>query len=627
MKPILKLQQGGDIMPFVDYMPFQGLESARSAGSGSGSGDSDSGSSSGKGDNEVGLKTLLGLVKELDGLPVDTDLVAKSIKDMYSDATLFNNGQLSTDDVVTTYLSALQKIRVAKFNEEQFNTAQKEVTEKGGLHEVAIDEHGRLFVQDTETGDMGRMSVEQYQQLRADNPEKYEALTNSNLLYYRAHDPNFAFKNDILRTVSNGIGEKQVTELLLQVANNIGKNVLQQEGYSTKSGEAITRGMGVLQEAYTQGMTVNGLYKQEYLSEDQKAQTTAALKYLWSALPENAKVFLKYKSDGSESGAVELMSDLLFSRNSYRQEFKQNLAKHPDDDTSDGKGGKAELDPVKAMILGMGYQKDITLNTGTSYEAHILGNYSVLTNENGNPLGEYTSLREVSSGAFAPSLDLNNATFGGARIETLNRAYLNNADIVAMDLPIDVAYYQQTGILRPDINLMGKIEELHTAMKQGRVDKNNASAVNAECQRLGLPPMYASLDENGIPQLNANYFARFARVDGIVDERALETGQSVDNTVRSATDNKRQNFKEYMSKADKSYALSDGFLGMGADNLYEGAIYIPIRRDLIAASLGSKNYYNLPGSKDAIKVAEKWANDEVVRTYQPAPSLASQLGN
>ena len=619
MKPILKLQSG-DSLPFVDNMPFQGA--ARSTASESNG--SDSGSSSGKGDNDVGLKTLLNLVKELDGLPVDTTLVAQSIKEMYNEASLYNNGHLSTDDLVTTYLSALQKIKVAKFNEAQFNTAQKEVTEKGGLHEIAIDEHGRLFVQDVESGAMDKMTVEEFKQLKEEEPNKYEALTNSNLLYYRAHSPQFAFNNNILRVVSNGIGEKQVTELLLQVANNMGKDVLQQEGYSQKNGEAITRGMGVLQEAYTQGMTVNGLYKQEYLSEDQEAQIAAALKYLWSALPENAKVFLKYKSDGSESGAVGLMSDLLFSRNSHKQEFKQNLAKSPDNEES---SENAQLDPVKAMILGMGYQKDITLNTGTSYEAHILGNYSVLTNENGNPLGEYTSLREVSSSAFAPSLDLNNATFGGARIETLNRAYLNNADIVAMDLPIDVTYYQQTGTLRPDINLMGKIEELHTAMKQGKVDKNNASAVNAECERLGLPPMYASLDENGIPQLNTNYFARFARIDGIVDERALESGQNVDNTVRSVTSNKRQNFKEYMSKADKSYALSDGFLGMGADNLYEGAIYIPIRRDLIAASLGSKNYYNLPGSNDAIKVAEKWANDEVVRTYQPAPSLSSQLGN
>ena len=72
MKPILKLQSG-DSLPFVDNMPFQGA--ARSTASESGGSDSDS--SSGKGDNDVGLKTLLNLVKELDGLPVDTTLVAQ----------------------------------------------------------------------------------------------------------------------------------------------------------------------------------------------------------------------------------------------------------------------------------------------------------------------------------------------------------------------------------------------------------------------------------------------------------------------------------------------------------------------------------------------------------------------
>ena len=85
-------------------------------------------------------------------------------------------------------------------------------------------------------------------------------------------------------------------------------------------------------------------------------------------------------------------------------------------------------------------------------------------------------------------------------------------------------------------------------------------------------------------------------------------------------------YELFIEKVDKSYSLSDGFLGMGADQLYEGAIYIPIRQDIIAASLGGKNYYNLPGTKDAIQIASKWADEAAVRNYRPAPSLASQLG-
>jgi hypothetical protein len=132
------------------------------------------------------------------------------------------------------------------------------------------------------------------------------------------------------------------------------------------------------------------------------------------------------------------MADLAFSRNSSKEAFSLDLVKKPGESSSDGSGkGGTDLDPVKALILGMGYQKEFVLNTGSSYQSKLLGNYSVLTNHSGEPLGEYSTLRDVSSGAFAPSLDFNNATIGGARIDTLDRAFLNNADIIGVDLPID----------------------------------------------------------------------------------------------------------------------------------------------------------------------------------------------
>jgi hypothetical protein len=36
--------------------------------------------------------------------------------------------------------------------------------------------------------------------------DKYRALTNSNLLYLRAYQPEYSNNNQILATVSNGIG-------------------------------------------------------------------------------------------------------------------------------------------------------------------------------------------------------------------------------------------------------------------------------------------------------------------------------------------------------------------------------------------------------------------------------------
>lgn len=612
-----KLQNGGAALPLVDYMPYQGAAPTVAPEQGTASDSS-----------KVGIKDLLKLTDQLDGLHNDMNAVVSSISDLYADASLFSNGELSTSDIVTTYLSALQKLKVAKLNKEQFDKARDIVNTNGGLHEVAIDSDGKLLIQDSESGGIVRLTADQYKALKEEHPDKYEALTNENLLWMRDNDPSLVFRNDVLSIVSNGIGFEKVTEYLQKATQGLGSDTLQHEGYSEKTAKGIVNGMGDLISAYEEGMTVEGLYKQGVLTEDKSKQIDLALQYLWNTLPENAKTYLKYKSDGSPKGALTLMSDLLFSKNSTSKKFTQDIQKNPDGTItkSSGTSDNAKLDPVKALVLGMGFQKDFNLNTGTSYEATLRGSYSVLTNANGTPLGEFTSLNEVSGGAFAPVLDLNNATIGGARIETLNKAFINNADIIGVDLPIDINYQQQTGIIRPDINLMGKIEELHTAMKQGIVDSKNAEQVNAYCEKIGLPPMYADLDENGIPQLNKEYFARFARIDGLVDETALDESSTVDNTVREASDSRRNNFKAFMKTHDKGYTIGEGFLGMGKDSLYEGAIYIPIRSDIIASSLGNTNYYKLPGANDAIQVAQKWADMKAVQNYKAAPTL-SQLKN
>lgn len=619
MSYINKFQSGGSSLPLVDYMPFTGVQApaAKQAEAN---------------DDDIGIKDILKLTNELDGLPVDMDAIKTSLYNMYEDASLFSNGQVSTGQLVNTYLSALQKIKVAKYNKEQFDNAQKEATSNGGLHEVAIDEHGNLFVQDQETGSIGSVSLAQYNKLKEDDPQKYEALTNSNLLYYRAEHPDFAFKNNILRTVSNGVGEKSVTETLSKVLGSLGTDTLTKQGYSEKTAENITWGMEALREAYEQGMTVDGLYKQSATEATQKAQMNAALQYMWKTLPQNMKTFLEYKSGDTENperGAMKLMADLAFKGTSSTSTYTQSLVKDPNKSGTDGDQNdlkkQIELDPAKALVLGMGYQKDFVLNSGSSYEATLSGNYSVLTDHSGEPLGEFSTLRDVSSGAMAGILDMNNATFGGARIDTLDRAFLNNADVIGVDLPIDQQYLNDTGNIRPDIKLLEKVEQLHTAIKQKVIDGSNPDEVNAYCDKIGLPQMYSNLDDNGIPQLNKKYFARFARVTAMVDESALADGQQVDNTVQEVGDNKRENFKTYMKKENKNYKISDGFFGLGKDELYEGAIYIPIRQDIIAASLAGTAKYKLPGN-DAINAASRWADNQAAQDYQEAPTLSELLG-
>lgn len=634
MKPILQYQSGGSVGSlFVDYEPFQGMERATTANvatSASGKGSSDE-KSSGK----AGLKDLLGLLKEVNALPVDLDALSSQIAQLYADATIFGN-EMSQSDLVSTYLSALRLIGRADYNQKEYNEAKKEATANGGINEVAIDLRGHIFVQNQETGEILTVTPQEYGDLIQQG--NYQALTNSNLLYLRGNDPNFAFKNDILTTVQNGIGIDKVTQMIMNIKNKIGETTLQQEGYSKQTTQQIMSGMDQLQKAQQTGMTIEGLYKQSIINSNQVQEAQMALMYIWNTLPANAKARLKVASAESgqyedvEDGAINLINTLISSGLKTTQKYSLDLVKDPNA-TGNGSSGSGsgsgtgsgddakgpELDPAKGFVLGMGHSQEYVFNPGTSYQFRVIGREAPITDHAGNILGQYSTMQEVTSSSFGGILDFNNATFGGIRIESFNRAFLENGNAVGVDLPIDVAYLNRTGIIRPDFSLLSKIEQLNAAYRTGEVDPNNQDQVNRKCAELELPLMYSGLNEAGLPKLDETRYARFAKIDALVDENAFPDGQEVnEGLVREVSGKRRDTFKEYMKTKDKNYDLDEDFLFFGGgDDLYEGSIYIPVKSDIIAASYGGK-YYKLP-QDNAIRVAQKFADDQARQTYNPGP--------
>lgn len=618
MNPILKFAKGGLSDLFI--APTDMLETSKSEYSESDASTTKNSSNASSKSEKVGLKDLLNLAKELKGLPIDSDVVTKQIYSIYNNMDLYADGELDTSQLVSAYLQTLRSVRQAQFNQEQYNEAKKQALAKDGLGEIAVDKYGNVFVQDKETGNMGRISIEEYKQL---DKNKYEILTNSNLLYYRANSPEFAFKNDILGIVENGVGISEITKHLLQVASNLGTNSVRDARYQTPQSEEISEGLKVLQEAEKKNI------KLDELSSNQKAQAEYALKYLWAALPENEKTVLKYKSDGTEKGATDLIQTLIFSRTSQKDSANESASgKSGGSKSSGGNSGEfdedakgIEMTPSIGFVLGMGYQREITMNPGTVYEFKLHGINGIITDHAGKPLGEYSTLNDASNGAFAGILDWNNATYGGVKIETLNKVFLKNADIVSMDLPIDVQYFSETGIIRPDIELTTKMQKLDQAIQNKKVDKNNAEQVNAFCESINLPSMYIGYDENGHPKLDTAYYARFARVGALVDENSLQEDVDVSAYASNeASDKVRENFKQYMKTADKNYSLDEGGLFSTHDKLYEGAVFIPIREDIIASTYGGTKYYKLP-TENAISAAQRWADDQVVQTYNPGKKL------
>ena len=164
---IIKLQQGGTsgggMPPFADYtplvLPYQDPFSAQSKA------DKTSDSS-----NDLGLKDLLGMIKELDGLPNDAAALAKNLTNLFkrSEATGI---PLSSSDIASAYTSYLAQIKRAKFNKEAYDNTYNIVKDNGGLNEIAITNQGYIVAQDRESGEIVQLTPEE-----ARNAQKYQTL-------------------------------------------------------------------------------------------------------------------------------------------------------------------------------------------------------------------------------------------------------------------------------------------------------------------------------------------------------------------------------------------------------------------------------------------------------------------
>lgn len=593
--------QGGSALPLVDYMPYQGAAPATAPEKGS-EASSDA----------VGLKDILKLADQLDGLHNDMDATISSIKDLYANSSLFTNGDLSATDLVTTYLSALQKFKVAKLNKEQFNEARELVTKNGGLHEVAIDSSGNLLVQDNETGKLMRLSAEQYNTLTQEQPEKYEALTNEHLLWMRDNEPSLAFRNDILSIVSNGIGQDKVTKMIQDALANIGSSSLTKSGYTQKQADNISSGLEILAQAHNDGMfkdpadlmPIDSLYKIGYTTKDQQNNIQMALKYLYKTMPQNAKTWLALKSQNvtnPEAGARDLLATLMFASNESSHSFEISPVKDPNKKEADPLTGDSDdkANPYfnMAKMIG-GYDTTISINTGTSYQMEVDGkNYSSLPGLDNKPVGATSVDDLLNQGLAGIVTDRNAITFGDQLVSSSNLANImyDNAGGTMAILPCKMV----SGHKVVDLELLPRYQKAQKEINDLPKNMDDQERMQEIAKIFVENDLMQLLDPNtGLP--NKNRFYQFLIVDAygvnkgefLTDSDFVEEVDDPDPELVSkieaslSTNAKKDNYK---------IDVNNWYDFNGYDHIYKASMYIPITNNelqMVTAFDGhAKHYY------------------------------------
>lgn len=620
---IFKFQQGGSaIPPLVSYQPIM-ITNSGVSGTASTVGSSKSSEES----SDLTDKDLLKMLKELDGLPNDMQALTKVLQNFYIDQQY--SPSPNTANIASRYLQALQMMRTANFNRKQYDNAFNIVSSNGGINELAINEKGQLICVNKD-GDFKYLKPEQLAQT-----SDYQPVTNSELLRLRAYNPELAGDNRILGVVANGIGIDSVIKYIKDSISNLGTTDTSQQGYiSTQQGQIIT-GIQTLtnaiQTASQNGIKFDGttqdLYQYKIINKTQKEQADAALKYIYTTLPENAKTLLKTRTDsGTDQDAQKLIATIISSQIDYTNQYDIELkagktAQKASKDTSGTKDATEQetsfLSNIQQSIGGS--TQGMTIDTGTGIQMTVEGSYyPQVTKPNGDAIID-TSMSQMLADSHLMSLIKNNKsiTYGDQKItpEQLKNITYNNTGVLRANLPI-----------KPDgtVNL-----DLLVQYQQAEAEMNATNDPQKRGEILKKHGLSDLLKSNGTP--DENKFGAFIVAEGYTTERNGIKKSDFVKYIKDPSDEQIDLIKRSLTTGtgkDKQTPEIDTFSYFnpldyifGVDDIFKAAVYIPISSNQLTAITGANQHIDYD---EAMNLEQKYQSFE--KNINQRPTSADILG-
>lgn len=606
-----KYQQGGGFESlFTIYKPIQ-TETPRRAPAPSRKSESQEKDNSDKG--KLTEKDLFSMLKDLDGLPNEMQTLVANLTNTLRIAKI--TGQDDINDLATTYLTNLYKLKQAKYNRDLFKDTYTRAVENDSLNDIAITLNGNVLVLDKDKK-ITSLRPEQWAQVKESG--EYQPLTNSNLLWYRSHHPEYVNNNQVLQIVENGIGLEQVHKMIKERFQKIGNTETSTESFIPKE---VAKGQAIIEQMLQLGP--EGYYKitRESSQADQR-QVDATLAYIYNTLPANARTRLALETnDGSKKSAQDLIGAMIFGTLDSKVKYSAQFIGSEEKLTGKDKNGNlAGFDTNVAFKFLQGYGNSetfsISLGGNKSYIVH--SNTMPLVAQNDKPLGVNQPLSKVSEGSYNGILDFENVSIGMSIINPvmLNQVIVSDGKIRSVDFPVINDGGHITPNLSSEIAEKKKIADEN--LRQKGINVGNTShrqkyyrEINTEYQNQGLPGPY---DSEG--NISNQSWARFAIVNVSTDGRVLGQGPRVglteitdDFKAENLISIIKENSKDYESTRDKWF---------GADALYEGVAWIPLKAS-----------YNAALATAGLTPSESRALDEADQALQTSSqlTLGRQLKN
>ena len=582
MKIIPKYQNGGGFDSlFTIYTPTtSGTSRPQSRGSER---------SKEKDEDTITRKDVLALLKDLNGLPSDMQYLSNKIKSMLTEQTLF--GESNLNDLSNTYLSVIMQIQQSKYNKELFNDTKEISKQNNSLQDIAITNSGYLVAVDNKSKKFKYFTPEEWYNEK--NSGNYTALTNSNLLWYRQEHPNYAFGNDILTIVENGIGPNKVMELIKSTLMNLGNTQQESEFFNTKSGQQIKQGVEILQQIMNDGP--EGVYKINNFTQNQNNQMQAALNYVYQMLPRNAQIRLQFASNNKDimKGVQDIMINILTSQSTSISKLTADFDSSATKSAGLGVETKKEQQDKTKFGQWSQIQKEeggvnrlmTTLEGETKYAQNIIAKYySAFPGLKEGPMSLQDFLSKTGLQHMTSSIE--GITFGEAKLTSADMSqimYDNSGGYIAT-LPA----INENGIKRINISLLSEYSNIIKKLNDNGITEDSPNFREELGKSLKNSGYEGLLDSDGLP--NKKYFGQFLVVNGYSTEKVDSIKkyiENVDDYNKQHKDNKKINTVHTVKDPDQSTVdlinttlgyenLDKPYWFTGGYDIYKAAVFIPL---------------------------------------------------
>lgn len=516
----------------------------------------------------------------------------------------------------------IQQMNTGLMNYKNLEKAKDHIIQSGAAQEIALTSEGYVFVRR-----QGGINLIPYTKF---DPTKDIPITNAELTNLRANDPKFGFNDKVTASLMGATSMKEIRDIITQTTQRLATQSGSSEMFINPLSEDNPNILGILRDINItkedlKTMDLGTLIKRKVSDKSNAQALSHAVNAVIAQLTQQQRALLaiRAKEMGQEadprvlimeymasmasgehsesldivntfsSGNAELRAQRSEARQAQKkaQEEKEKAAKNP--------LGEQKTSAALRFALGMTEKKRMEITNGAKGKFVVEASVGRITKDD-NPIG-MTTLDGVANSDFSGSLDWDNVTVGGIKVDRYKRNHvLVDGEIRKAALPIDQKA-AANGVIKPDIDACQRMDYAWQKLRQMGISEQTmsqaqtpeqrsqlAQTINKVFQEMRLPLMFIGIDERGMPIANITNYVEFAMLMGHVDSNVLPSGGKWESELTRVPDEDQKDviakFKEQYEKGAYTPPYKyewwhpAGWWNNPAD-LFECTVFIPMNTD------------------------------------------------